>query len=287
MDSNNVMKDTGGVIVARVLMTIFLTVFIGLMCMTISVRSSIFSVKSWREFFTSEETLDVFMESADIDEITEDPILEGRIDKDFFRDYARLMLDEVFDAVETGDTEVDEDALDDIYDEYLEDLIRENAPRSDRDRFKYEFFDVAQETVDNVYDGLEETGFCDYMHRINAQSNVFIAVLAFFSIGLIVAMLIISKEKFAALRNTGIALAVSEAFNSLIVGGLGALIQAAINSADASDSDKEIMELLASFFGKLTTRALTILIVGFVVGIVFIVSGEILRRHVRKVNAAE
>ncbi|MCQ2505424.1 MAG: hypothetical protein MJ103_09330 [Saccharofermentans sp.] len=287
MDSNNVMKDTGGVIVARVLMTIFLTVFIGLMCMTISVRSSIFSVKSWREFFTSEETLDVFMESADIDEITEDPILEGRIDKDFFRDYARLMLDEVFDAVETGDTEVDEDALDDIYDEYLEDLIRENAPRSDRDRLKYEFFDVAQESVDDVYDGLEETGFCDYMHRINAQSNVFIAVLAFFSIGLIVAMLIISKEKFAALRNTGIALAVSEAFNSLIVGGLGALIQAAINSADASDSDEEIMELLASFFGKLTTRALTILIVGFVVGIVFIVSGEILRRHVRKVNAAE
>ena len=248
MDSNNVMKDTGGVIVARVLMTIFLTVFIGLMCMTISVRSSIFSVKSWREFFTSEETLDVFMESADIDEITEDPILEGRIDKDFFRDYARLMLDEVFDAVETGDTEVDEDALDDIYDEYLEDLIRENAPRSDRDRLKYEFFDVAQESVDDVYDGLEETGFCDYMHRINAQSNVFIAVLAFFSIGLIVAMLIISKEKFAALRNTGIALAVSEAFNSLIVGGLGALIQAAINSADASDSDEEIMELLASFF---------------------------------------
>lgn len=287
MDSNNVMKDTGGVIVARVLMTIFLTVFIGLMCMTISVRSSIFSVKSWREFFTSEETLDVFMESADIDEITEDPILEGRIDKDFFRDYARLMLDEVFDAVETGDTEVDEDALDDIYDEYLEDLIRENAPRSDRDRLKYEFFDVAQESVDDVYDGLEETGFCDYMHRINAQSNVFIAVLAFFSIGLIVAMVIISKEKFAALRNTGIALAVSEAFNSLIVGGLGALIQAAINSADASDSDEEIMELLASFFGKLTTRALTILIVGFVVGIVFIVSGEILRRHVRKVNAAE
>lgn len=287
MDSNNVMKDTGGVIVARVLMTIFLTVFIGLMCMTISVRSSIFSVKNWREFFTSEETLDVFMESADIDEITEDPILEGRIDKDFFRDYARLMLDEVFDAVETGDTEVDEDALDDIYDEYLEDLIRENAPRSDRDRLKYEFFDVAQESVDDVYDGLEETGFCDYMHRINAQSNVFIAVLAFFSIGLIVAMLIISKEKFAALRNTGIALAVSEAFNSLIVGGLGALIQAAINSADASDSDEEIMELLASFFGKLTTRALTILIVGFVVGIVFIVSGEILRRHVRKVNAAE
>lgn len=287
MDSNNVMKDTGGVIVARVLMTIFLTVFIGLMCMTISVRSSIFSVKSWREFFTSEETLDVFMESADIDEITEDPILEGRIDKDFFRDYARLMLDEVFDAVETGDTEVDEDALDDIYDEYLEDLIRENAPRSDRDRLKYEFFDVAQESVDDVYDGLEETGFCDYMHRINAQSNVFIAVLAFFSIGLIVAMLIISKEKFAALRNTGIALAVSEAFNSLIVGGLGALIQAAINSADASDSDEEIMELLASFFGKLTIRALTILIVGFVVGIVFIVSGEILRRHVRKVNAAE
>lgn len=287
MDSNNVMKDTGGVIVARVLMTIFLTVFIGLMCMTISVRSSIFSVKSWREFFTSEETLDVFMESADIDEITEDPVLEGRIDKDFFRDYARLMLDEVFDAVETGDTEVDEDALDDIYDEYLEDMIRENAPRSDRDRFKYEFFDVAQETVDNVYDGLEETGFCDYMHRINTQSNVFIAVMAFFSIGLIVAMLIISKEKFAALRNTGIALAVSEAFNSLIVGGLGALIQAAINSADASDSDEEIMELLASFFGKLTTRALTILIVGFVVGIVFIVSGEILRRHVRKVNAAE
>lgn len=287
MDSNNVMKDTGGVIVARVLMTIFLTVFIGLMCMTISVRSSIFSVKSWREFFTSEETLDVFMESADIDEITEDPILEGRIDKDFFRDYARLMLDEVFDAVETGDTEVDEDALDDIYDEYLEDLIRENAPRSDRDRLKYEFFDVAQESVDDVYDGLEETGFCDYMHRINAQSNVFIAVLAFFSIGLIVAMVIISKEKFAALRNTGIALAVSEAFNSLIVGGLGALIQAAINSADASDSDEEIMELLASFLGKLTTRALTILIVGFVVGIVFIVSGEILRRHVRKVNAAE
>lgn len=284
MGSSTVKKDSTGVIVGRVFMTIFLTVFIGLMSMTIALRVSLFSLSTWREFFTSEKTMDAFMETTDLKEVTEDPLIEGRIDEDFFRDYARFLMDELFDAMETGDTEIDEDVLDDIYDDYLEDLVRNNAPRSERDRFKYDFFDITQETIDEAYDEMEDTGFTEYMHKANTSTNVFIIVMAVLSIALIATMVAISKEKFAAMRNTGIALAVCEAFNSLIVFGLGTLIVASLNSADVSDGDEALIDLLTSFFRNITNKALTILIVGLVAGIVFIVVGEILRRNARKVN---
>ncbi len=284
MGSSTVKKDSTGVIVGRVFMTIFLTVFIGLMSMTIALRVSLFSLSTWREFFTSEKTMDAFMETTDLKEVTEDPLIEGRIDEDFFKDYARFLIDELFDAMETGDTEIDEDVLDDIYDDYLEDLVRNNAPRSERDRFKYDFFDITQETIDETYDEMEDTGFTEYMHKANTSTNVFIIVMAVLSIALIATMVAISKEKFAAMRNTGIALTVCEAFNSLIVFGLGTLIVASLNSADVSDGDEALMDLLTSFFRNITNKALTILIVGLVAGIVFIVVGEILRRNARKVN---
>lgn len=264
-------KDSTGVVVARVFITIMLTISIGLMSIGIALKATIFNLKTWKDFLMSDKFVDAIMEDADIDELMEDPILKDGLDEDFFPEYYNFMMDELFEALETGDTDIDEDRLDDLYDEYLEDLVYENATPSERGRFKDDFYDSACDGIEEALDEFEDSGLLDYMTKFDNGFKILLAITGIFSAILIVIMAVISKIKFAAARNTGIALVISEALNILAVGGLGALLTAAFK-ADGSDV---INELAADLMSRCTLTAVGILVAGLALGIFLIIFGAI------------
>ena len=277
-------KDSTGVVVGRVFLTIFLVTTLGLLCLGISLRASFFNLRTWRDFLKSDEFVDAIMEEADIDEVLDDPILDGKLDKDFFEDYYSFMMDEIFETLETGDADIDEDRFDELYDEYLEDIISDNASRSDQSRFKNDLLDTTYEVIDGAVDDLDQSGFIDTMQTFKTGFLVIAVILGVVSAIFIVIMLVISKNKFTAVRNTGIALTVSNALNTLGTGGLGALI---IYAAKEDASSDNINELAASFFSSCTAKAVIILLAFLGLGIFLIVFGGISMKNLARVNDEE
>lgn len=274
-------KDSAGVVVGRVFLTIFLVTTLGLLCLGISLRSSFFNLRTWRDFVKSDEFVEAIMDEADIEEILEDPILDGKLDKDFFEDYYAFMMDEVFEALETGDTDIDDDRFDDLYDEYLEDIISDAAPRSEQTRFKNDLLDETYDVIENAVDDLDQSGFVDAMQTFKTGFIIAAVALGVVSAIFIVIMLAISKNKFVAVRNTGISLTVSNVINLIIIGGLGALLVAALNEDATADN---VNELAASFFGSCTTKAVLILLAFLGLGIFLIVFGAISMKNHAIVN---
>lgn len=278
-------KDSSGVVVARVFITIVLTVTIGLLSIGVALKASFFNLKTWKDFFQSDDFIDIFMSDDDIDEMLDDPILEDDFDKDFFPEYYNFLIDEVFEALETGETELDEDRLDDIYDEYLEDIIHDNAPPAERNKFKDDFFDTSYEAVEDLYDSFEEAGLLEYMETFEKGFVIFAAVTGFISAGLIVLMILISKNKFAAVRNTGIALTICEVFNALIIGGLFALFMAGVKSAASdSSSDEAVVNAVSKFLTKCAGTSIGVIAAGLILGIFLIVFGVISSKNAARLT---
>lgn len=274
-------KDSSGVVVARVFLTIFLTIVIGLLCVGISLRATFFNLHTWRDFLLSDEFVDAIMDEAEIEDILDDPILEGRLDEDFFTDYYSFMMDELFEALETGDTDIDDDRFDDLYEEYLEDIVSDNAPRSEQNRLKNELLDTTYDTIEEALDDLDQSGFVEYMHTFDTGFKIFAAVMAVLSAVFIGIMVAISRNKFVAVRNTGIALTVSNVLNLIAVGGLGSLIVLALKEDSTADN---VNELAASFFGGCTGKAALILVACLGLGIFLIVFGGISMKNHAAVN---
>lgn len=274
-------KDSSGVVVGRVFITIFLTISLGLVSLAISLGMTVFNLKTWRDFLTSEECMDALLEESNIDEIMEDPILEDNLDEQFFTDYCVFLFDELFDAMETGDTDIDEERLDDIYDKYLEDIVSDNAPRAERNRLKDDFMDSTCDTIEEAYDSMDESGFIDGLETFRRIFTGIVAGFGVVSAVLIILMICISKIKFAAMRNTGIALVVSEVLNMLLMGGVGAIF------VMAAKSSEELGALLAEFFVQCTLKAELFLGAGLALGIFFIVFGAVSMKNEAKVNDIE
>ena len=273
-------KDSTGVVVARVFITIFLTVTLGLASIGVALRATFFDTKSWRTLLTSDEFIDILMEDAEIEEITEDPILKDELDKDFFTDYAHFCVNELMDVIESGDTEIDEEALDDLYDEYLEDLFYEYATPAERAQFKDEFYDVVCDSVEEAADGLEESGFFEFKESFNKGFAVYMGITVILSAVFIVVMFVISKDKFAPVRNTGIALVVCEVLNGIGIAGIGGLLTIAFNEVD----EKELGKLFANYVSKQTGIALLILGVLLVFGVFLIVFSAISKKNAARIS---
>lgn len=273
-------KDSTGAVIGRVFLTVFLVTTLGLLCLGISLRSTFFNLRTWRDFVKSDEFIEAIMDEAEIEDILDDPILEGRLDKDFFEDYYSFMMDELFEALETGDTDIDDDRFDDLYDEYLEDLISDAASRTEQDRFKDQLLDTTYDAIENAVDDLDQSGFIEAMQTFKTIFIIVALALGAVSAAFIAIMFVISKNKFVAVRNTGIALTVSNALNLIIIGGLGALLVAALNE----DSADNVNELAASFFGGCTTKAVLILLAFLGLGIFLIVFGAISMKNHAIVN---
>jgi len=274
-------KDSAGVVVGRVFLTIFLVTTLGLLCLGLSLRATVFNLRTWKDFLLSDDFVEAIMEEADIEEILDDPILDGRLDKDFFEDYYAYMMDELFEALETGDTDLDDDRFDDLYDEYLEDLISDNASRTEQDRFKDELYDATYDAVEDAMDDLDQSGFIEYMHTFANGFLVFAIITGLISALFIGIMVAISKNKFVAVRNTGIALTVSNVLNAICVGGLGALI---VYAAKEDATQDNVNELAAQFVSGCTTKAVLILVAFLGLGIFLIVFGAISMKNHAIVN---
>lgn len=278
-------KDSSGVVVARVFITIVLTITIGLLSLGISLKASIFSLKTWKDFLQSDEFMDLVMSDEDIDEMMDDPILDDEFDEDFFPEYYNFLIDEFFEALETGDTDIDEDRLDDIYDKYLEDLVHKTAPPAERNKFKDDFFDTSYQAVEELYDSFEDAGLLEYMETFEKGFVIFAAVTGFISAGLIVLMILISKNKFAAVRNTGIALTICEVFNALIIGGFFALFKAGVKSAASdSSSDEAVVNAVSKFLTKCAGTSIGVIAAGLILGIFLIIFGVISSKNAARLT---
>ncbi|SMC61575.1 hypothetical protein SAMN06296952_1948 [Oscillospiraceae bacterium] len=273
-------KDSTGVVVGRVFITIILVITLGLASIGAALRATFFNTKSWRELLTSDDFIDILMEDADIEELTEDPILKDELDEDFFTDYAHFCVNELVDVIESGDTDIDEDALDDLYDEYLEDLFYEYATPAERAEFKDEFYDAVCDSVEEAADDLEESGFFEFKENFNKGFIVYMGITVVMSAVLIAVMLLISKDKFAAIRNTGIALTVCEALNGIGIAGIGGLLTLAFKEAD----EKDLGKLFSDFVAKQTGIALFILGALLALGIFLIIFSAISKKNAAMVS---
>lgn len=226
------------------------------------------------EVFSTE--IDGFPEDIDMDP---EEVYEEIFDKDL----VKFLLQETFEAELSGDTKLDEDYLEDWIDD-KEDILKDlDFSKSDIKEFKEFFVEQIEDSLeeasenDSIREELEDT-FGDFDRIVSINLYVSIA----FIVVMLVVLFLVAKNKFAPIRNFGIALIISESISLLAVLGLYGLFSYAAQEAEIEDGFDEI---IIGFFNRAALTFGSVFAVLLVVGIILTVVGAILAsRFVRKQN---
>ncbi|MBR6484613.1 MAG: hypothetical protein IKT14_06295 [Clostridiales bacterium] len=266
------MKEKVYVDVLRIVFTILLIPLFFVFTGSLIVKSTVYNPAYWRRTIFSREVVDYLIEDIMDDEdsvsVFRDLDLNRKEAEEMVSEYVDIMLDEVFEVLTTGDTDFDRDRLDDFIDEYvLEPMEDQGMTDLEIEDEKQELYDFMDETLEGLEDDLDEMGYFEGMDKAIRNLNITLIFEGVIIAGICISMIVLHKIKFRATRGIGIALAVSQVGNLLIVVIFWAVLRMALESVD-SDFEELLMDVIIRNVGIFTLIHVVLIAAGIALAII-------------------
>lgn len=240
----------------------------------------VFNPPFWRTFLFNEDVIDVMYEEGDLDITSLDTIrcLQG-IDDDARKELNIIVLDAVFEGMDGKDPEIDEDILDEFFDENIErELKHRGLSNSDIREEKEEFIEEINQEIDDLFDDMAERDFLDIMDSAKTASNI--AFYGFLGvIGILVAILFaVHQNKFRPLSSIGVSFLLS----GFLVLGIWSLIKWLLTDATANDAtERALMGSIHNTLGVIIAVCVGMIILGIAL---IIVGGKLVREYEQNIE---
>lgn len=289
-------KEKTAVSVFGVLITLGL---IFLLCFLIPIatfRYTFLDINFIKKGIISEDDYEVIAEAMN-KEFIDDITIEGHdIPTDdvfttkFVKYYFNLFVDTLLSE--------DEPELDE---EFIEDFVKQNLlPPKELEGLTDEEIqeayanatDVMVESINKSINEVRDGGFAEAYTEFKKVTDACVIVIGAIVIVSILIMLIIYKKKHRAVRNTGIAITVAGALDTLIVGFFGVVFLSAFDSEmqkeinnTTDELEADIMEIISDGLMKLSMPMIFVCVIALVIGIILIIITCIIGSRLKKAYA--
>ena len=308
---NKTIKESGTATGLRITFAIIMVITVGIFTNCIILQSTVLNEKFWEKTVKAES-----IEDAIKDELTEQvrqyvitnspqvPGADGNYKledvynletgDEFTDELIDYVLDEMLDAFLKGDTELDEDRFDEIFeehgDEFLKRMKENGVSQQEFLEAKSKLFSELNETMSEVDTSMEETHFSDVINiNKNKVKNITTMIITgVLNVIMIVVLIILHKNKFRPVRAVGIAVTVTEVVSLIGWSIIWSIFK--VTNSTVGDQGGEIVEMILKAAIKSIGKVMGILGVASVIGIVLIVGGcigvGVLNSSYRKKNQA-
>lgn len=294
--ANVTVKESGAATGLRITFAIIMVVTFGIFTNCIVLQNTVLNKDFWRKTVKSEEIQEVVKDelnsyvkdylisqtvtvpgAEDIDVSLEDAynLETGDEFTDQLIDYT---LDELLDMVLEGDTSLDEDRFNEIFDEYGEDFFDEleqsGVSKEEFLQNKDELFDQLNSTMEEVEEATKETDTFEMIDikSYQKQNTVTMIITGILNLIMIVVLIIIHKNKFKPVRATGIAITVTEVISLIGWLMIWGFFQATRTAVDP-EIGGELVEMLLKAAIKSIQQVMGIVGIACGIGIVLIIAG--------------
>lgn len=241
----------------------------------------------------SDKVVDLIYEEA-VEKVIENGLKENKynfpedVDEDdikelFDKDLVRFIMSETIEAAFTGDTDYDDDYIDEWIED-KEDILEDfDLSKSEIKDFKKSVNKVMEDTLEKVGEessSSREDLYSSFDAQISGVLNSYIIVSAVFIIIMMVVLIIVFRNKFTPIRNFGISGTIASCISLAFVGLVALIIYASIQS-----SSDETMDFFVEIANNIVLYAVVILVVLLFVSIALIVVGQILaKKYIKNYN---
>ena len=295
--SKRVIKETGTATALRIVFAIIITMTLYVFTNGLVMHNTIYNEDFLKSTVMSDEIRNAVVEEVSLEikeymisQASVDPSQLSDADIDEFYDvetgneFADQMvdytMDELIDIFLEGDTKIDEDRFDEIFDEYGEDFFDEvegtgiEVSREDFLESKSELFDQINDLIDEVHDDADDSGVLEYIDISGARrsNTVSMAVSGSISIILLVVLILIHKNKFRPVRAFGIAATVTEVSSLIGWTIIWGMVTYGEKAADISDRIFKVLiktgriaiEKVMAIYGLASLVGVLLIIIGCV-----------------------
>ncbi|MBR1797869.1 MAG: hypothetical protein IJ757_07675 [Clostridiales bacterium] len=269
-------KETTGVTVTRVLLSILAFFLIFAFTDSVILSSSILKDSFWKDLLHKDE-IRTLLEDALRPEMARDlHIDEDDVDDDMLEDYLDLVSDDYVDFIIKGDSVIDEDAYYDFFDEYEDELFADfEGSARELDDLKEQYIDEFKDSLIEARDDFESSDNAPFweMYTDALRNNkIVMAVTGTLILVIIAVLLLIHRNKMRPVRALGIAMASSE-FINLCVWAFFLFVVRLIKAEAEEESD--IIKILLGYTDSFFIRSTLIVLGLMLMGIAAIIIGAV------------
>jgi len=266
------MKERFYVDIVRIILTILLVPLLFGFVSSLIVRSTVYNPAYWRKTILSKKTIDYLiediMEDEENDSLFSDLDLDRKEAEEMVSAYVDICLDEIFEILTTGDTEMDRDRVDDFLDEYfIAPLEEQGMTDIEIEEEKQEFYDLMDESLSDIENDLDEMGYYQGMDKAIRYLNIALITQGIIIAVICLAMILIHQIKFRAIRNIGIAVSVSQLGNALITSLIWLALFGAQKTAE-SETEEIVIDILSRNIGIFALIHVGLIIAGIILAII-------------------
>ena len=201
----------------------------------------------WRNGLFNDEVIDILFDEGDLDGSSLDRVRCLRnIDDDARKEINIIVLDEVFECMEDRDREIDEERLDEFFEEYIEgDLKHDGLSRSEISASREELSEEITREIEEYYDDMSEREFFDVLDSAMRVTDIFFFASLAATVILIVILFVIHTNKYRPIPSIGVSVFVS----GILVSGLWILIKSILSDSTVDNAAERA--LMGSIDGTL------------------------------------
>ncbi|MBO4637574.1 MAG: hypothetical protein J5685_10555 [Clostridiales bacterium] len=277
------MKESGGATAFRIISAVIATLLIGAATFMLLTSFTIFSPKFWVKALDRANIRELLIDS--LDDLPSD--IAPYIDEENMKaDMVDLMLDEFYDLLENGDDEIETDAWNDFFDEYLNTPeLTSHAVPAEVEEYREQLLQVSSDGLESINDAMKEADLNKTFKKTSATLTVPAIVMLVISFGMFALCIPFHKNKFRVVRALGISITISEGLALFISLGVSAILASIISELDAHN-EKAVKELITSVVNQYLTITNGTLVVSLAIGIVLIVVGVIFVKRANEISDA-
>jgi len=292
---SNHMKESGVATGLRITFAIIMTITIGIFVNCIVLHNTVLNEKFWKKTILSDEIKDAVKEELQeqvkqyvintstpvggTGEVSLQSIYDLETGDEFADEMIDFTMDEILDIFLSGDNEIDEDRFDEIFDEYGDDLFNEleesgvNVSREEFMQAKEEMFDELNGAIEEMHEETEENEVFEMIDLSSyKRSNlVTMIVTGIINVIMLVALIILHKNKFRPVRATGIAVTVTTVTSLIGWAILYGIFQGA--GATVSKDAGELFPLIIKSLLKSIGKVIGIFGIASAIGVALIIIG--------------
>ncbi|MCR5059935.1 MAG: hypothetical protein K6A80_02770 [Saccharofermentans sp.] len=188
----------------------------------------------WRNGLFNDDVIDILFEEGDLDGSSLDRVRCLRnIDDDARKEINIIVLDEVFECMEDRDREIDEERLDEFFEEYIEgDLKHDGLSKSEINSNREELSEEITREIEEYYNDMSEREFFDVLDSARRVTDIFFFSSLAATVILIVILFVVHKNKYRPISSIGASVFAS----GVLVSGLCILIKSILSDSTADNA---------------------------------------------------
>ena len=201
----------------------------------------------WRNGLFNDDVIDILFEEGDLDGSSLDRVRCLRnIDDDARKEINIIVLDEVFECMEDRDREIDEERLDEFFEEYIEgDLKHDGLSKSEINSNREELSEEITREIEEYYNDMSEREVFDVLDSARRVTDIFFFSSLAATVILIVILFVVHKNKYRPISSIGASVFVS----GVLVSGLCILIKSILSDSTVDNATERA--LMGSIDGTL------------------------------------